>query len=85
MNAHKWYGRARVKTHICTRCRIAVLPFGNDSVHFQSDNCENYKITHIKVIKKEEIMVFIYIAARMLDYTISATHDSAYNRTQIII
>jgi len=26
-----------------------------------------------------------FIAARMLDYTISATQDSAYNRTQIII
>jgi len=31
------------------------------------------------------IMVFICIAARMLDYTISATQDSAYNITQIII
>jgi len=28
---------------------------------------------------------FICIAARMLDYTISAAQDSAYNRTQIII
>jgi len=28
---------------------------------------------------------FICIAARMLDYTISATHDSAYNMAQIII
>jgi len=28
---------------------------------------------------------FICIAARTLDYTIPATHDSAYNRTQIII
>jgi len=28
---------------------------------------------------------FICIAARMLDYTISATQDSAYNRTLIII
>jgi len=27
---------------------------------------------------------FVCIAARMLDYTISATQDSAYNRTQII-
>jgi len=27
---------------------------------------------------------FICIAARMLDYTISATQDSAYNITQII-
>jgi len=28
---------------------------------------------------------FICIAARMLDYTIAATQDGGYNRTQIII
>jgi len=31
------------------------------------------------------IMVFICIAARMLDYTIYAMQDGAYNITQIII